>query len=212
MFAFIITLVNCGLAIDICLKWMTSPKIFQQKLEKEINRDRLSDIPSKMKNIPIKVQMSGVFTKLGKSARFPKYLLKYRQLQIITIVTNQLCSYIMPIGMCVAVVGCCVVGYFVIKLSGQVPLTLTLLSIFVLILIILAAHTLTPLGAEVTTKCEAFIMFWRLQGFSSYRKRQLKSLKPLCVRVGPFFTIKKQTRGLFLSMVLYYTATLVISV
>lgn len=211
MFTFVTTIVNCALTINTCLNWMTRPKVFQDVPAQETGHVRASDIRPNL-NVQTTAKVMDVLTKLGKLSRFPKYLSKYRQLQIIATVTNQFCSFVIPIGMFVAVVVCPISGYFIIKLSGRIPFPLTLLSIFAGILTILAAHAIIPLGSEVTSKCESFIKFWKLQGFSGHKKRQLASLKPLAVTVGPFFLIRKGTRGEFLAIMLYYTASLVISI
>lgn len=157
-------------------------------------------------------RVSNVFKNLGRVARFPDYLLKYRQLQIVMTTFNQIFYFNGPFLMGVGLVASCVLGYEVIKLSHQVPLPLTLLSIFVFILIILSAHGLAPVAAIVSKKSEIFISFWKQQGVSKYRSRQLKSLPLLQFNVGPFFKITRDTRRVYMSLVLYYTVSLIISI
>jgi hypothetical protein len=163
-------------------------------------------------NINIISRIGNILTKLGRTARFPEYFQKFRQLQIIVGVQNQVLEFILPVALFVVIGGCCCTGFLVIRLSSHIPVTLTVLAIFVFCLIISATHILIPLGASVTLKSEAFLRFWKLQCFSPYRKKQLRSCKNLRISVGLFFYIKKKARGIFLSIVLYHMIVLVISV
>lgn len=203
LFCLIIYVVNFALPFHTCLNWMTHPKLFQGGEQTGSPRP-----PSTMLDLGKLCRMSNVFVKIGRAARFPDYYFKYRQLQVVMTVTNQIIWFIVPVTMLLGLVLACVTGFMVIKLSGQIPLPLIFLSAFLLIMILCAAHGITPLAANVTTKSEVFIWFWKLQNFSGYRKRQLRSLRALEFYVGPIFKIKESTRGTFLSLILYYTVTL----
>lgn len=204
IFTFLVNLANVALSFHCCLRSMTSTNYFRNYLQTENDTHSL--------DIATQSRIFKAATKFGNSARFSQCLIKYRQLQIVAAVQNQVLIYLLPISLVVAVAGCVVVGYLVIKLTGAVPIPLSILCSFVLVLIIAAAHALIPLAAEVFIKSEFFVRFWKLQSFSGYRKRQLKSCKLLRISVGPFFRIKKGSRVIFLSVVLYHTVTLVISV
>lgn len=71
-----------------------------------------------------KAETCHAFTKFGKSAKFPKAFLKYRQLSILTTVANQIFQYIIPVGLFIGLISCTVAGYFIIKISHSVPLAL----------------------------------------------------------------------------------------
>lgn len=147
----------------------------------------------------------------SRSIKFLGALLKYRQLQIYLTVANQALQYFMPVGLFIALVMSCACGYFVIKLAHFISFVFTLISIFAIILVFLAVHVLVTMGADITLKSRECISYWELKGFSAHRKRLLKSCRPLALWVGPFFVLEKETRANYLSLIIYNTISLIIS-
>lgn len=201
-----ISIVNMGRMFQICFKSMSNPKLFRG------NAGSSSGVKMVHFKFGKVLEMSTVFTRFGKSAKFPEALFKYRQIAILATVGNQITRIIIPVGLMIILVTCCISGYFIIKLSSQVPLVLTLFAVLLIIVDVVAGIVLIPLGADITVKSNEFVGFWKLQGFSGYRKRQLRSCKPLVIKVGPFFDVEKKTKRIYLSQALYYTVNLVISV
>lgn len=210
VFTFVICLTYATLPIHVCLKSMTNPKLFHGPV---INSNPTPDLNPSQNLIDFATisQSCAAFVKFERIGRFPKYFLKYRQLQILNTTYNQLTTYILPISLLISLVTCSVVGYIWIKLSFRVPLTITLMAMVVIIILFGAAHFLFPLGSNMTLKSEMFLKFWKLQFFSSCRKRQIKSCRPLQVSIGDFYYVVKSSRTHFISLMLYYTITLVIS-
>lgn len=160
----------------------------------------------------IKSELSEVYSKFGKSAKFPKCLLKYRQLSILATVSNQAFYYIIPTGLFIGLFVGSISVYFVIKLVTRLSFVFKLISILVIIVVGIAANTVLPMGAEALGQSIQFISFWKQERYSGYRRRQLESCRPLGFWVGPFFLLGKETRVKYLELVLYYTINLLISV
>lgn len=157
-------------------------------------------------------KMSHVLTKLGKSAKFPKFLSKYRQLSILTRVTNQASYYVVPVAIFIGLFNCIICAYFVIRLSSTLPVLLLICSILIITMVVVAAHGCFPVLADVTLEGKRVIELWKLEERSSYKKRQLKSCRPLGIWIGPFFMMGKYTRRTYLELVLSYTFSLIVSV
>lgn len=138
--------------------------------------------------------------------------LKYRQISVLTTLANQVVFYIVPVGLLVAMFNCVVSVYFVIKLSAQLPVVVSLFSICLIIAVVIVAHVVVPMCADVKVQSANFTRAWKLRGCSAYRTRQLRSCRALGFWVGPFFVIGKQTRGEYLELVLYHSVTLLMSV
>lgn len=199
----LISLTNVAQTSVSCFKTMSTPKLCQRRTKNESETGIRSSCKSKM---------SQVLIKLGNSAKFPKYLLKYRQLTILVGVSNQAFYYIIPAGLFISLFNCTVSVYFLIKLSLNLPLVVSLFSILEITLVFIEAHGLIPMFADITEQSEKFISFWKQQGHSALRKRQLDSCRPLGFWVGPFFVLAKSTRVNYLELVLYYAINLIISV
>lgn len=141
-----------------------------------------------------------------KAMSFSKSLLKLRQLSIVTTVSNQGFYYMIPGGLLVCLVVCCVSAYFVVKLSSHLPLVLSLFSILLMVLAVIFAHVVIPMFADITVQSRNFIYFWKRKECSAHRKRQIKSFR------GPFFLLDTQTRGTYLEMVMYNSISLIMSI
>lgn len=148
----------------------------------------------------------------GKSVSFSGSLLKYRQLSVVTTVTNQGFYYILPTGLFVVLVVCCVSAYFVIKLSSHVPLVLSLFSVFLVVLVVVFAHVVIPMLADVTVQARNSVFYWKRKACSGHRKRQLRSVRALGLWAGPFFALDTHTRGTYLELVMYNSISLVMSI
>lgn len=135
-----------------------------------------------------------------------------RQLAIQTTETNQVFFYVIPFGLFVIFGVSCISVCFVVRLSASLPIVLSFYSILVVILAASVVHGLVPMFAEYKLQSEKFLCFWNAKQSSSVRTRELKSCRPLGIWAGPFFVIGKKTRTTYLELVLYYTASLVISV
>lgn len=143
---------------------------------------------------------------------FSNNFMKYRQLQIITVVTNQVMFTVFPAAMLVTLICCVSMGYLIIKLTGAVPMPLTMLAVSFLILFSVIIHVLMPLLIEVATLSFDFVTFWHLQNPSGNRRRQLKSCRLIRLSVGSFLYMSKGFRAELFSLAIYYTISLVILV
>ncbi|OXA44446.1 hypothetical protein Fcan01_20486 [Folsomia candida] len=150
-------------------------------------------------------RIAKVFTKFSSSLR------KYRQLQIVTALVNNLLKNVILVLVGIMMIGSIVSGYILIKLRRQAPYSLIFFAVFTLTLIVVSIHLLFPLVIDATKKSNIFIRFWQLQNISDYRKKQLKSCRLLEFRVGSFHVVDGSSRANLMYVIVYYTVTFVIS-
>lgn len=147
-----------------------------------------------------------------RTSQFVHHFRKYRQLQILIRVENQVLSYVLSLALVGGLLSCCAAGYLLVKLSTKVPLPLTLLAACFFLIIIASAHFLFPIASNICMTSRSFLRLWKLQKMSTYRRNQLRSCTLLRISVGRYFFIEREARTTFISLLLYYTVTLVISV
>lgn len=136
----------------------------------------------------------------------------YRQLQVTNQVINQLNGEILPVLILLIVVASVMMGFMIVKMTGRVPGMLVFLEVTLTFAILLFIEIGFPLMSDVIRKSADFIRAVKLdEGCSSYRKRQVKSCQHLKILVGSYFCIHKGTRIELLSLIAYYTMSLVIS-
>lgn len=163
-------------------------------------------------NIKGKIQPpSNFFSRIVLQSRFLKRLSIYRQLQILVSLTNQFIYYSIPMSMFSLFVLVIILGYVIIKLTGQVPLTLTLVAISDVAMIVAMAQFVFPLMADIYCKSISFVDVWKEMNVCKVNVKQLISCKPFGIKVGPFYYIRKSSRVEFLTSMLYYTVSMVIS-
>lgn len=151
----------------------------------------------------------------GRNLFFPfsMDLHKYRQLSIIAKVTNEFIYYTLPVSFLVEILGGVVCGYILIKMTGLIPITLTVLVANCAILMIVIILWVVRQFGDVFYQSGDVIRAWNLSvGESKYRSRQVKSCQRLRIELGPFCFIKNETRLEMISQMTYYTISLVMSV
>lgn len=151
-------------------------------------------------------------TKFIASSQLISSLKRYRQLQIFNSVVNQVFSYILPVAVSLTFLCMVLMGYFLIKMTPIVPYTITFLVGSVFATIFCLGQGMLPKMAEVSTNSENFVRHWKLERFSRYLTRELKSLRCLRLNVGQFGYVKKSSRTQLFSHLLYYIMSSVIMV
>lgn len=148
----------------------------------------------------------------SKRSKISGLIRKYRQLQIITVILNQLLTYVLPQTNLIFLVGNVMLGYLLIKMTGIVPHALIILDLITLTSVMGYIQLGFGLMADVERKSDNFLMGLQFQGDSSYRRRELKSCKELKIWAGPYFVIKKSTRIELFGLMAYYAMSCVISI
>lgn len=154
-------------------------------------------------------KISEVRTTFQKLIEFQKTLLKYRQLQIINTVLNQVFFYIIPMSLLIPFVFAVGMSYALTKLMGRVPFSITFLAATMISTIVSAAHFVLPVFADIFLKSAKFM---RLDKISNHQMRQLRSCRKLRISVASFYFIDEDSRGNFLSHLLDITVQFLISV
>lgn len=147
--------------------------------------------------------------KIGKHFVFIK---TYRQLEIINQVVNIIDSYIFPIFVLILIVVAVLMGYMIVKMTGYIPYALLVLETLLSAVIYVCILVAFPLVADLLEKSVNFIRIFKLQSGSAYRKKQLRSCRPLKIWAGPYFYIHKGTGITLLGLISYYTMSSIISV
>lgn len=137
---------------------------------------------------------------------------RYRQLQIINLIFNQLLVYFLPVLTLMFLVAIAMMGYMLIKMSGIVPHALEVLVSMVTAAILGYIELGFGSMANVQRKSADFLVGLELQGGSMYRKRVLRSCKLLQIWAGSYFVMKRSTRFQLFGQMAYYVMSLVISV
>lgn len=139
---------------------------------------------------------------------------KYRQLTILAKVTNDIMYYPIPVAFLTILLCCIVCGHMLLKLTGVVPIELTLLAGIVLTILILILLYVVRQFGDVFYQSSDIIRAWKLRaaGESKCRTRQVQSCRKVTIEVGPFFFVRKETTLKMISEIAYYTISLVISV
>lgn len=195
---------NIYLMFHISLKSMINQKLFEDvKYQEENGTSTITDF-----KILIRVSKFGL--KFGRIPSFARNLLKYRQLQVMITILNQIAFVILPFSMMVLLVCCVACGYMLIKLTGSVPFPITLLSMFVICLFVTLVHFMVPLMVEVTVRSNDFIRLWKLRRVSAYRRKQLESFRLIRISIGPFGYVTKGLKILCFSLALYHTVSMVV--
>ncbi|OXA54882.1 hypothetical protein Fcan01_10118 [Folsomia candida] len=207
---------NALIPIQHCLKSMTNPEMFKSRdtrVTDWIGGNGLTGFSEA--NTPNFATLVGtvlIFRKVGRIARFPLYLRNYRQLQILNGVQNRLSQYALPLWLMTSLAVSSILGYMVVKMSPKVPIIFKIFGAGAFLGIIFAAHSAFPMATNVTAKSKNFIRYWKNQELPVSYRKEVISCKVLRIEIGPFFYLKKSSRILFMSHLLYYTVTLVISV
>lgn len=136
----------------------------------------------------------------------------YRQLQIINSVYNRIIWHLFPVITLIIGVVAVIMGYVVINLAGSVPYALVILGVTSIAAIFGFIQLTFPIMADMIKKSADFLMVFKLQGCSSYRKRQLRSCRHLKIWAGSYFFIHRGTRIMMLGLIADNTMSLVISV
>ncbi|OXA48270.1 hypothetical protein Fcan01_17442 [Folsomia candida] len=124
-------LVLCGSVIS------SNAALMYLKCLKEItNFENLDNITLKFRNVSI--------------VKFRKFLAMYKQLYIITTVTNEVVYFILPIALFSSLLLGIVFLYVLIVLTGKISLSLTFIAGSISVAIIGMVHLVLPLMAEIT--------------------------------------------------------------
>lgn len=210
IFGFVLYLLNSVLPIHTCLTYITNPKLFQHQISTSVSTE--NQISNLHFGVTLHLETAHIFTKVGNIAKFRQYFRKYQELQILNVVLNQVIVFILPVGLQIGVLAYSVFGYIVIKLIWTVPFPLSILSASIMLLTSAASHFLYPICTSLTLRSEKFAQFWKLQQISASKRKMLDSCRVLRIRVGPFYAIGKSSKATYMSLLLYYTITLVISI
>lgn len=145
------------------------------------------------------------------SNQFAPTFLKFRQLQIINQVWNELYRRVMLFGVFSILIILVIMGYILIKLTFIVPLSLTFMAGSQIICAGLMLHFAMPLMVQVTKRSTDFVRYWEMRGCSSHRKRKLRSCSPLKAQVGELYYVERESKVKFVSRFMDYTLSLSIS-
>ncbi|OXA48264.1 hypothetical protein Fcan01_17444 [Folsomia candida] len=145
--------------------------------------------------------------------KFRKFFAMYKQLYIITTVSNDVVYFVLPIGLFSSLLLGIVFLYVVIVLTGKISLALTFIAGSISAAIIGMVHLVLPLAAEITEASGDFKRGWEAKReLSGGDRKGLKGFRLLRLWVGPFQYVSKSSRVDFISALLYYTVSLIISV
>lgn len=153
-----------------------------------------------------------VFQKIQNMVQFLQYISKYRQIQLVICVMNDVCYFVFPLVLLLPLIAVVGTGYILVKLTRFIPFPIIFVSAVFGVCCIAGLHMIMPLLAEITTRSQEFVRHWELRGVTDYRVKSLKSCGPIRVAMGPFFYVNKWTRSTFLSLMVYYTVSVIILV
>lgn len=140
------------------------------------------------------------------------YLVKYRQLQIVSVTMNQGFFYVIPVGLGCSFVCSVASAYVVIKFFSVVPLATLTPAVAIMSSLVGMSHVGLDLLGNIGTRSANFVRYFGFRrGREPYWRRKLRSYSNIGFRVGQFTTLGKKVRVNFLSNLLYYTATALIS-
>lgn len=155
---------------------------------------------------------SSTCSKQSSICKFATDVQTYRQLQIITHVTNIVFWYVLPVLSLEVVIGAVIMGYMLIKMTGNISYVVVILEMMLNALIFGFILIAFPLGADVIKKSVDSLRILGLQGGVSYSKRQLRSCRPLKIWAGSYFYIHRGTGMMLLGLIAYYTMSSVVSI
>lgn len=177
----------------------------------------VASIRAILESMTYKKQKIGTFLvkkspQFSKVVKFPAFFARYRGLQLIVAVCNQVIYFITPIGMFLFFQCAVALCYLLVRMSEIVPISLTFQAVVMLCAIIGMTHKMPPLMANIATWSIEFVQVWRQIHLPKDRVKQLDSFASLKIYIGPFCPITKKFRVDFYSALVYYTASLLISV
>lgn len=149
-------------------------------------------------------------TKRDKVHNFPKTLRKYRQLQLMMTITNQVVEYLLTAALLTYFVCFVMIGYIVVRLSNLIPMAMTLLCVAFIVFFLAFVHTILPLPIRGLERSEEFVRNGDMENLQKLERKELKSCSVLRLRIGPYTTLTKAFRTNFFSFVVYHTVNLII--
>lgn len=171
----------------------------------------LTNVTLTLNTVLKKGTIQNSWKKFQNISKYMKSFIKYRQLQVLNKVVNEVFYYIIPIGLVLPFLCVVVMGYIAIKMADTMPHAVTFIMVSVTVAILGLGHWVLPLIADVTVNSENFVRGWKLQRFSQHSRKQLASCRPLKICCGPFAHVDKTLRVYFFSGLFDCTISLVIS-
>ncbi|OXA42164.1 hypothetical protein Fcan01_23075 [Folsomia candida] len=149
-----------------------------------------------------------------KTLRFQQHLKTYRQLQILSTISNQVIYFFLPVGMFVVFLCAVTLICWMIKLNSVIPMASMVLSASLVPVLLGTPHYTFPIMADLNTQSDKLVRSWRVE--ASSRKamwtKEVNSYGPIRANMGPFNFMRRKTRTQFFAAIFYNTASLVITV
>lgn len=149
-----------------------------------------------------------------KTVSFRHHLKIYRQLQIGSIISNQVIYYILPVAKLILFLCCITLSCLIIKFYYFIPIPMTVMGTSLVVVLGGVPHFIFPIMAYLNVNSKGLVRLWKLE--ASKRKviwtKEVNSYGPIRAFVGPFYFMDQNTRTDFFAAIFYYTASLVISV
>lgn len=144
---------------------------------------------------------------------FPEILkiTTYREIELVNLAFNQVLHYSLPVILLMALLCTVLMGYIVIKMTGQVPPIFTLMVLSIVISILGFIQLVLPIMADVVTYSSDFLRCFNSRKISRSLKKELASCRPLKIWMGQYRSINRYSRTKFFELGLYYTTSFVIS-
>ncbi|OXA39481.1 hypothetical protein Fcan01_25807 [Folsomia candida] len=144
-------------------------------------------------------------------SEFFEFFPPYRQLQIINRVWNNTCYLATSFALFFPLALGVLLGYTLIKLSCTISIPMTFIFAALFLGGVSIAHFTVPVMVEITIRSRDFKRTWKSCSLSAYGEKQIKSCDTLRVYLGGFCVVSEKSRGIFFSMVMYYTLSLIIA-
>lgn len=143
--------------------------------------------------------------------QFIKFFMQYRQLQIINRVWNDTCYLPSSLGLFLRLVVAVLLSYILIKLKSIIPIPMTFIFSAIFLGGASLVHLMIPVMVEIKDRSRDFKRTWKLCRFSACCAKQIGSCDTLRVHLGGFCSVTEKSRGIFFSMMTYYTLSLIIA-
>lgn len=144
--------------------------------------------------------------KLCELSNLDLYVVMMVQCRLVRQYTDTASMFIMGPGFVIDVIA----NYVVIKLHGKIPLLLYLAIALLAILVPVIIMGVLPQAGKSNTYSINLLQHWRGSNPTRWRRKKVRSLRPLGFWVGPLFLIKRQTLSILVNVILDCTANSVL--
>ncbi|OXA62157.1 hypothetical protein Fcan01_01115 [Folsomia candida] len=110
----------------------------------------LTNVTLTLNTVLKKGTIQNSWKKFQNISKYMKSFIKYRQLQVLNKVVNEVFYYIIPIGLVLPFLCVVVMGYIAIKMADTMPHAVTFIMVSVTVAILGLGHWVLPLIADVT--------------------------------------------------------------